>query len=273
LGALAAPLVGGGLLFAIPLFDRGPSRHPSTRKPYLGAVALLFAVALGLGLAGLRADRQNAAYQRFRVRAEKESARALALAQGGVPPAGGVAVYDNDPTTRARKLYEERCAGCHPYAGAGERRAPELDGWSGRAWLRAFLKDPESPRFFGATRIRGMKPVKAEGADLDALVEWVYAGGADAAEPVDAAKVARGKELFATSGCDDCHDTDGVSGGEGQPNLGGRASPAWIREFLLDPSGDRFFGAKKNQMTRFRGKLSESDLDALVAWLRGERAR
>src|SRR5207248_251884 len=150
--------------------------------------------------------------------------RALEMARLGVPPAGGTAVYENDPLARGRALYRDRCAGCHVLDGAGERKGPDLDGWSSRAWLRAFLTDPDGARFFRATRVHGMKPVKAAGADLDALVEWVYALGGDG----DAELAARGRLVFDHSGCDDCHETDGRTAGVGgAPNLGGHASAEW----------------------------------------------
>jgi ubiquinol-cytochrome c reductase cytochrome b subunit len=175
----------------------------------------------------------------------------------GVPPGGGMAVWDNDPNARGRRLFAERCAGCHVLGGVGERKAPDLDGWSSKAWLHAFLKDPSHERFYGKTKIKGMKPVKQEGADLDALVDWLY----------DNASSPRGKQLFDDNSCSDCH-----GDGDGVPDLVDRASPDWIKRFLSDPSDNHFFDGK-NEMPKFRGKLSDADLDALVGLLRAERAR
>jgi len=266
--ALGAPLVAGGLLFALPLVDGGESRHPERRKLFVVAVVSVLVTAIALAAISGREDADNPGYQRFRVRAQKEADRALALARKGVPPSGGVAVYENDPVERSRKLYGERCAGCHVLGGAGERKAPDLDGWSSRAWIRAFLQDPEHERFYGKTKIRGMKPVKVSGAQLDALVEFVWSqggGGGGAAE--------EGRQLFEELSCTDCHETDGKTGeGEGEPNLGGRASAAWIKAFLEDPSAPTFFG-KKNDMPKMKGRLDDTDLDALVELLRAERAR
>ena len=132
-----------------------------------------------------------------------------------------------------------------------------------------FLKAPDDDRFYGKTKIRGMKPVKAEGADLDALVEWIYSQGEGS---FDAALAARGKEVLDQSGCDDCHETDGKSDGDGAPNLGGRATAAWLHDFVADPSEGRFFDGK-NQMPKFRGKLADGDFDAVSALLRAERAK
>jgi ubiquinol-cytochrome c reductase cytochrome b subunit len=271
LAALGAPLVAGGLLAWLPLADRGPSRNPQARKKFVGAVVLLLLGAAALGGRAEWGDRKSPAYRKFRERADAESARALALAKQGVPVAGGTAVFENDPMARARRLYGERCVGCHQLAGAGERRAPDLDGWSSRAWLREFLRDPAGERFYGKTKVRGMKPVKQTGDDFDGLVEFVFAQGAAPGERVDADKVERGRTVFEAAGCDNCHSTDGKTGDEG-PNLGGRASKEWLVAFLADPSERRFFG-DKNDMPRFRGKLSDTELDALAELLRAERAR
>jgi ubiquinol-cytochrome c reductase cytochrome b subunit len=270
IAALGAPLVVGGLLFALPLLDRGPTRAPAARKRYVGAVTLVVLGAVALGGQATFEDRHNLAFKRGRERAENAAAHALALATLGVPPTGGTAVWDNDPLRHGRRIFSERCAGCHQLGGTGEAKGPDLDGWSSRGWIAAFLKDPESPRFYGRTKIRGMKPVTVAGVDFDALVEWLYsqAGGVD----VDAVKVARGQAVFTSSGCDDCHEIDGQKGGDGAPNLGGRASKSWIQAFLLAPDGERFFD-RKNEMPVFHGKLSPEDLDALATLLAVERQR
>jgi len=268
-GAVGAPLVAGGILFALPFYDRAATRQLSTRKLAVSSVLLVLFVAGALGAAGAAGDARNANYQKFRLRAEKANERALQLAQAGVPPEGGLAIEQNDPLARGRKLYGERCAGCHLYEGEGERRAPDFDGWSSRGWLKAFLKAPADDRFYGKTKIRGMKPVKAEGPDLDALVEWIYSQGGP---PFDEKLAARGKEVFELSGCDQCHDADGTTGADGPPNLGGRASARWLHDFVVDPSEARFFDGK-NQMPKFSGKLSDADLDALATLLAAERQK
>jgi ubiquinol-cytochrome c reductase cytochrome b subunit len=255
--ALGAPLIAGALLFALPLFDRGASRDPRARWPFVALVVTLLGAAGGLGLQAQRDDARNQRYREFRARADEQARRALTLAQKGVPIAGGTAVWDNDPLVRGRRLFAERCATCHVLGGVGERKAPDLDGWSSRGWLRAFLKDPANDRFYGKTKIRGMKPVKAEGADFDALADWLY----------DNASAPHGKEVFDNGGCDDCH-----GDGDGAPDLAARATPEWIRKFLEDPSDAHFFDGK-NDMPKFRGKLSEEDFAALVELLRAERAR
>jgi ubiquinol-cytochrome c reductase cytochrome b subunit len=254
--AVGAPLVVFGVLFALPLIDRGPDRSPRKRWLFIALVVAILGGAGALSVQAHRDDAGNKSYQAFRKRTDEQAERALALATQGVPPAGGTAVWDNDPNARGRRLFAERCSGCHMLGGEGERKAPDLDGWSSKAWLRAFLKDPQNARFYGKTKIKGMKPVPVEGADFEALVDWLYDG-----------KDEKGKQLFADLSCSDCH-----GDGDGVPDLDGRASEDWIKRFLSDPSDNHFFDGK-NQMPKFRGKLSDDDLGALVALLRAERSR
>ena len=77
---------------------------------------------------------------------------------------------------------------------------------------------------------------------------------------------------FEMAGCDQCHDADGKTGADGPPNLGGRAAREWLRDFMTDASDARFFDGK-NAMPKFRGKLSDADLDALAALLAAERRK
>jgi ubiquinol-cytochrome c reductase cytochrome b subunit len=274
--ALMVPLVVGGALFALPLVDRGPSRSPRARLRYVVAVALIPLGAMALGAAALVEDARSEPHRKAVARAETEARRALALARGGVGARGGDAVWDNDPLTRGRAVFAERCAGCHVLGGVGEREAPDLDGWSSRAWIRGFLEAPGDERFYGKTKLaRGMKPVRATAEELDALVEWIYSLGEEpgGARPnIDAAKAARGAALFEERGCDNCHEIAATdAAGDGPPALEGRAQTGWLRAFLLEPGAARFFGAK-NDMPSMRGKL-DADIDAVVQLLRAERSR
>ncbi|MSP62502.1 MAG: c-type cytochrome [Myxococcales bacterium] len=267
--AMGAPLILFGTLLALPFLDRGPDRSPSKRKRYLAAVGLIFAGAIGLGLEARQDDAHSEGYRAQRERADRDAARARELAREGVLPAGGLAVWENDPDFKARKLLGERCLGCHLYQGAGENRAPSLDGWSSRAWIAGMLRDPDHPNYYGKTKIHDMKPVKGGEAQVRALVEFVFAQGGP--QGVDEALRARGEELFGAMDCDSCHDSDGTGANQG-PNMGGRASADWLRAFLRDPSEGRFFG-KQNAMPKFGDRLAPSEIDVLVRLLVSERAK
>jgi ubiquinol-cytochrome c reductase cytochrome b subunit len=265
--ALGAPVVVLGVLVILPLVDRGADRSPWRRLPELGAIALLFIGAGTLmGLAKV-SDARDATYQKRVKEADDEAVRARKLALVGVPPAGGTAVYENDPQFRGRRIFRERCQGCH--AGK-ERKGPELaGGYNSRAWLAAYLVDPDGARFFGPTKgIHGMKPTKYRGADLDALVEMLYAE--TGAEGTDAAKVEAGRKLFDTGPCSDCHSRDGTSVGEEGPNLGGRGGRAWLVAFIGGPNHPRFFG-EKNEMPVFKEKLRPEEIAQVAEFVAGLR--
>jgi ubiquinol-cytochrome c reductase cytochrome b subunit len=262
-GALGVPLVIVLLLAALPM--------GASRRVAVTLLLILFAAAGALGLQARLEDRASPVYRRNRARADAEALRALELARQGVPPAGGTAVFDNDPLRRGRALFAAKCSGCHVLDGGGEPRGPQLTGWSSRAWLTDFLQDPDAPRYFGKTKkLHDMKPVKPRGDELRALVEMLYAEGGGSA---DAALVAAGDKIFLRESCDDCHSRDGKSAGDGAPNLGGRANRAWIAALLRDAGGDLYYEAR-NEMTRFGlEQLSAADIEALTMLLRAERDR
>jgi ubiquinol-cytochrome c reductase cytochrome b subunit len=260
--ALGLPLIVGLYLLGLPFLDRKPERSPLARVPVLSGLFVLFIAAGALMWAARSDDAADEQLQKRLEAAEKQAKRARELALQGVPPAGGTAVYENDPLFRAGRLWGERCAGCHA---GDDRKAPELTiGYNTRPWIRDFLKDPDGPRFFGPTKIHGMKPTKYEGADLDAIVELVYAqtGAAD----VNAALSARGQELFDDGPCSDCHSIDWVTEGEEGPNLGRRGSEAWLTAFIAEPGHPRFFG-EKNEMPAFKDKLPPDDIALLARWV------
>ena len=113
-----------------------------------------------------------------------------------------------------------------------------------------------------------MKPVTAEAAEIDAIVELMYAqsGAAD----VDRAKVERGKALF-ESQCDSCHSlAEGEAGASG-PGLFGLHNRAFYTSFIGNPKLPIHMGADKSEMPRFDAELSIVDRDALaeyLVWLR-----
>lgn len=260
IGALGVPLAVGALLLGLPRLPRG------------AATTLVLALAGGavaLGLQARREDLRNPQYAAGRARAEAAARRALALAKEGVPPAGGTAVYDNDPLVRGRRLFAARCAGCHVLGAMGEPRGPLLTGWSSRAWLTDFLRDPDGPRYFGRTKkLHLMKPVKPTGDELRALVEYLYSLGGGS---FDAAMAARGQAIFRRESCEDCHAVDGKTEGDGAPNLAGRGSVAWVARLVRD-AGVGLYYDTKNEMPRFGpDKLSDAELDALTALLAAER--
>ena len=269
--ALGLPAVVGGVLVALPFVDRGPDRSPRKRAAYLTVIGLGFSGAAALIALAMTSDAHDAALQKRLVEDTAQAKKARTLALAGVPPAGGIAVYENEPFHAAKRLWSERCGGCHD--DGKDRKGPLLTiGYGSRAWIRGVLTDPDADTNFGRVKKiqeakSRMKPAEEKGADLDALIEFVYAQGG--AADADAAKVKKGKELFDGGKCSDCHFDDGESSEGEAPNLGGHGSRAWIAGLLADPAHPRYFG-EKNEMPAFAAKLSAGDINLLaeyVAWL------
>lgn len=264
--ALGAPLVVGGVLFALPLVDRGPERSPRRRLFALAVVLGGLAATGALTAVSYQADAADPELAEREVASARQAARARRLArEHGVPAAGGTAVYTTAPFYRARALWAEHCAACHE---GDERKGPLIEpGYNSRAWIRAFLLDPSGDAFFGRTELgaseEAMPATELGGRDLDALVELVYAetGAAD----VDRALVARGAELFSQEPCGDCHERSGDEASSG-PNLAGRGSPAYLRAFIADSGQARFFG-ERHEMPRFVDELGPAELAALAEWV------
>ena len=260
--ALAAPAVIFGTLIALPFVDRGPSRSPRERKKFL---AVIFTGVVGtlvlIGLARLD-DARDENYQLARAEATKQAERALALSKEGVATEGGHAVWENEPYFHAKKLWDQECSSCHQ----GEsRKGPLIEaGYNSRAWIRDFLLAPDGPRFFGPSGLGQMKPVKARGAELDALVEIVYSqtGAAD----VDTPLAARGRELFENGTCTDCHSLEPGAEGDIGPNLAGRGSRSWLADLIAHPGHPSFFG-DANEMPAFGDELSRLEREQLADWL------
>ena len=262
--ALGTPVVLGGFLLALPFLDRGPERRPSARWKQLTALGLVALVFGSLVVVSVREDTADERYQQSIGDAERRARRARTLAvERGVPPEGGTAVFTTEPFYRARRVWRATCAACHV---GPERQAPEIGpGYNSRAWIRAFLRAPDDDRFFGLTKISGMPPVKLRGADLDAVVELVYAetGAAD----IDRARVARGRALFDGEGqCSTCHAIDGTSTGGTGPNMGGRGSVGVLTRFIARPDHPLWF-PEDSTMPTFYDELDREVRQELARFL------
>jgi ubiquinol-cytochrome c reductase cytochrome b subunit len=116
-------------LLLLPFLDRARSRKASDRWKVLTFVGLLMAGLTALTAIAIVEDGRNETYQHGLEAAEKDVARARKLALEGVPPAGGVAVYDNDPKRR-RASCSASTAGRATRSRARRRRGgPEFDDY------------------------------------------------------------------------------------------------------------------------------------------------
>lgn len=272
--AMLAPAVVGGFLVALPMLDNIPRRTVRHRVLWLGVFAGLLAVISALTVMSFLRDGGDEGLEKRRAEADQLAHRARSLAkQYGVPASGAAEIWSMAPMWRGRTLFAKMCAGCHDAASDPEDRIGPVigPGFGDREWLRAFLKAPSGPTFWGKTKLAAseaaMKPVELEKAPLEDVMELLYAqtGAADA----DPVKVARGKEAF--EACTDCHSLEeGVAGSSG-PNLFGLHTRAFFLSFVSNPKLPVHMGADKSQMPRFDADLSLHDRDALaeyLVWLR-----
>lgn len=274
--AMVAPAIVGGFLVALPLLDKGPERAARGRVLWLGALAGLLAVIMGLSVMSIARDDRDEDLAKREAEAEKLATRARALAKEyGVPATGGAEIWSVAPMWKGRTLFAKMCAGCHDAASEPHDRIGPIigPGHGNRDWIRAFLKAPSDPRFWGRTKLAkdkdaSMKPFTIEQPDQDAIVELLYAqsGAGDA----DAAKAKRGADVFGNL-CDSCHSIEEGVAGTSAPSLFGLHGRAFYLSFVGNPKMPFHMGAEKSEMPRFDTDLSVVDRDAIaeyLVWLR-----
>jgi ubiquinol-cytochrome c reductase cytochrome b subunit len=268
--ALGLPLVVFGVLAAVPLFDGRPGRV--TR--HYAVLAVLFVGllgAIGVSMQSYAKDDDDQELQRRSRRFAREATLARKLAKAnGVPAPGGLAVYTTPRFYVARKLWASECASCHE---GDDRKAPVLGpGLASRAHIRSLLVDASAPEHYGLVKKivddeNAMPKTEATGADLDALVELIYAE--TGADDVDAAKVEQGKPLFDDGPCADCHNRTGTDASTG-PNLAGYGSRRFYEAVLRDSGSPHLFG-KLDDMPAYEDDLEPNQLRAMadyLVWLR-----
>jgi len=264
-GKVVAPTVAMLFLAALPFLDRAPVRRLAARRGVLGVFAVgLLGMAVLASLA-VRADARDPALAQQRVRAEREATRAKLIAKDGVPVEGATFMAANDPLIRGERVFWAECASCHPLEGVEPRKvkAPDLTSYRSKAWLRQVLRDPDSRRLFGATKVHGMKPLtEASEAELARLVEYLHALRGTPAPTAHAAGVEALLEKFECAKCHDFEDDYGLDG----PALLDYGAERWVRNVVENAGADHLYG-KPNTMPKFMGRLSGRDITAVVAFL------
>jgi ubiquinol-cytochrome c reductase cytochrome b subunit len=270
---LLLPGVAAGLLAALPFIDRGGDRRPQRRPLVMTGLALGLAGLMALGVMPVVDDARDPAFARHRRQVTAEAAQARQLAGRGVLPAGGTAVWHNDPAFEARALFDDRCAGCHTRDGEGGGEGPDLLDYNSRRWLTAFLRNPYAPRFFGGAKKADkgrMKPVEATDEEIGALAEFVYAQSG--APDVDLGLARQGRALFEGLNCDACHEANDPRGEAGGPNLVHRGRPDNIRRVIEHAGAPNLYG-ERSKMPRFAGKLAPEQIDQLTALVLQQQRR
>ena len=84
-------------------------------------------------------------------------------------------------------------------------------------------------------------------------------------------RAGRGRDLLSPSDCDTCHDFDGVGENDG-PNLKGRGTQKWVAAVIADAGHPLLFG-DRNKMPKFRGKLTQEEIDDLAKFVIGQKAK
>jgi mono/diheme cytochrome c family protein len=215
------------------------------------------------------------------------------------------------------KLFETNCSGCHGIKGEGiPGLAPGLNnqafftqrlqevGWQGT--LQDYIVATVSTGRSVSTRpdqyVGGGKPAMPAWSqrfggplrddqiqDLAAFVlNWQATALGEVelaelptptpgAEPAD--PVARGQQVYTSSGCGGCHTIEGVSNGVVAPNLTqigkvaetrkeGTSAEEYIRESILNPNAFVVDGFQPNIMPQIYGQqLNNQQLDDVVAFL------
>jgi ubiquinol-cytochrome c reductase cytochrome b subunit len=269
MGTVVIPSLAMGFIALLPFLYALLRRK--TRRAHALMAGAVTAGLLGtvlLGALALYEDAESAAFADMSKKARDEAALAQRLAQQGVPVEGPLFLYRNDAQVWGERVFMKHCRACHtaceqqPYKGD-----VCLEGYATRPWLRAFLRKPQSPHFFGNTQIDEMDAYEGSEEQLNALVEFLYGQGER--EGVDVALASEGQKLFVSEGCEACHALDGRGTGDA-PDLKGYASTGWLTAFIRAPDASRFYG-KLNKMKRFETKdLSDDELAAVVAYLRAQ---
>jgi ubiquinol-cytochrome c reductase cytochrome b subunit len=271
-GTIILPGMAGLFLFLLPFLDRAPTTNPRQRLQWLAPLFLAGVGIVFLTWQSKRDDANDPTFQKSAEAAHVRAERAIALAANGIPPGGPVEMLRTDPLTRGPDLYAQNCTKCHVLNREGEYDAPVHTGFGSRGWITGMLHDPQDARYFGRTEIDDMKSMdeKLDATQLKGVVEFLYAEGAEPADPnaPDKSLAEAGAEVFKDK-CMDCH----LYKGEGAdtfdgPDLTGYASRTWLIKQIAKP--ESIYG-ELNKMPAFGEDMSESDVRMLAIYLRGQR--
>ena len=147
------------------------------------------------------------------------------------------AQFNGDPVEEGKFLYRSNCAFCHGLTGGGGRGAALNRG----QLMHGSTADDIKRVVRSGVPGTNMPAFDMEPEELDTLAKFVLSlaggGGQQAPVPGDAAK---GREVYARSGCAGCHlvGNQGSVFGPDLTRIGGGRAGAYIRESLLNPSAD-----------------------------------
>jgi ubiquinol-cytochrome c reductase cytochrome b subunit len=294
-GTTLVPLAAGAYLALLPWIDKPGRSRAMVLAPFL----LITGGTVALAVAAYKHDAGDAAYAKQRAKADARAAAAIALAKGGVPPDGPLAMLRRDPELHGRDLFDKQCASCHVLGDLGDPKkatASKLDGWSTPDWIAAMVHDPDADDYFGRgpykTKMPSVdvrpkdkaadepwSPMTKSDAERRAVALFLAAQGNEDGDPPpagDDATRALGQKIV-TERCTTCHLFKGQGDDDGSgeaPELAGYGSLAWTRAQVADPATAATYRDKaldealKKHMPRFDKDLSPGDLDAVSRWTR-----
>jgi ubiquinol-cytochrome c reductase cytochrome b subunit len=270
IGTVVIPQAALLVLFVLPLLGYGGMRKFGHVFGVVVISGLLVGVAV-LTCVALAEDRGTSEkarlFQQELAHAEEAAHRAVQLAQDGVPAEGAVYLLRRDPLTRGPELFRQHCATCHTAGDAipnDKATASDLEGFGTEKWIRDLLSDPDSPKYFGRTKLKAMsnwvkrirKPATAKevDADFDLVAKWL-AGHPRGPIPKeeDPSAFARGYRAF-ESRCSECHPYQGTGGGGTLgPDFTGYGDADWLRLMIMAPHDPSRYGWRnRNTMPLFR---------------------
>ena len=295
IGAIVIPTLLLLVLVAMPFIGKWKLGHRFN-------IGFLSVMLLGAGLLTWRsisADRNDPEYLAAAGMAERDAARAVELANNGIPITGAVSLMREDALTQGPRLFAQNCASCHTYDGhdgTGVKLLPtdsitasDLKGFGSREWIARFF-DPEEivgPRHWGGSALKDGDMVawvlehvpEMDEAGKERLRRAQIALSAEAGlksqvevDKRDSLLIADGRTMLRDpqNGCAECHTFHDV--GDGSPDLTGFASRQWLIDFISDPAHERFFGDSNDRMPSFGAEktLTPRELGLVADWLRGD---
>ncbi len=269
-GAIIIPSIVAALIIALPFIDGAKSRSPAKRLPVLGCFGAGLAGVIFLTVMSSISDFGNERIIKQKEESEKLAHVAVELAENGILPQGGISVFQNDPLYSGEQLFRQHCLVCHNFEGSGGNSAPDLTAYNTKPWLVGFFQNPNSPKYYGNTKLDFMPEYKLEGDDLSYLVDFLLAQ-AESDKEIDPVLKKTGEIILQENGCNSCHAYDGKGGGLA-PTLDAFASDKWLRSLIEDPGQKEFFG-QFSDMPAYKEKLSKQEIDNLVHFLQSLRKK
>jgi quinol-cytochrome oxidoreductase complex cytochrome b subunit len=166
-----------------------------------------------------------------------------------------------------------------------KQTASDVGRYGSAGWLRGLLEAPGDRRYFGAVpQCGGMKRWKRESklsaSDLNQIASFFATHVMTVPEDLPASEWIEREKVqshpafkhFQDGGeCALCH-VDWVYPNEEAPSLYGWGTTWWIERMIRRPGAPHYFGYldSSEQMPGFEDKLTESDLRAVVRYLKGE---